>query len=131
MRERIEFLSTAERTMMTADALGLTTDLDIAVAITYRDLQSTTFSPSTGAQVPVYTDYNITVVQNDLPEMEVQASDGLYQMGDFRLIIPRSVLAISPNKEDIIVIDGITYSIISVGTDPIRLLWRIVARKMT
>lgn len=131
MRERIEFLSTYERALIGADAVGLTTDTDIAVSITYRDLQSSTFTPSTGLQTPTYTDYAITAVQNDMPEGEVKASEGLYQMGDFKLIIPRSVLPITPNKEDVIVIDGVNYSIVSSQTDPIRLLWRLVARKMT
>jgi hypothetical protein len=131
MRERIEFLYPAERAMMTADAAGLTQDADIALPITYTQLNGTTFTPSTGVEVDSTTVYSVTGLMSMIPVGEVKASQGLYQMGDVNLVIARSILPITPNKEDKLTFDGTDYSIVNFDSDPAKLLWRIVARRMT
>src|SRR5574339_596696 len=109
MNQNVEFLFTAERALMTADAAGLMNDTDISLAMTYRDFQSKTFTPSTGQTTPTYTDSAVQGIQNAIPAREVEASNGLYQMGDIRLTFARSQLTIIPNKEDLIVLDGQSY----------------------
>lgn len=131
MNQNVEFLFTAERALMTADAAGLMNDTDIGLAMTYRDFQSKTFTPSTGQTTPTYTDIAVQGIQNAIPAREVEASNGLYQMGDIRLTFARSQLTITPNKEDLIVLDGQNYSVVNFDSDPANLLWRITARRMT
>ena len=131
MIERLEFLTSGERALMTSDAATLVNDTDVGIAITYRDYQSATFTPSTGFSTPTYTSYAIQAIQNALPAGEVRASNGLYQMGDIRLTLARSTLPITPNTKDLIVLGGSTYNLVNWDSDPLNLLWRIVARQVT
>jgi len=125
---RTDFLTPEELSQIGADVVDLFADSQLSVAITYRDFQSRTFTPGTGAATPTYTDYAIRAIRNMVPSREVQASQGLFQQGDLRFIIARQLLAVSPDKEDLIVDGSMTYNLVSWDTDPIAQLWRVVAR---
>jgi hypothetical protein len=129
--ERTEFLYPGELALITADAAGLANDSEVGVPATFRKFVSRTFTPSTGASTPTYTDYAVNVIESYLTVSEVRASDGLFQTGDVRLAIPRSILSISPNEGDVIVLRGETYTLIHWNSDPLSIFWRIVSRKGT
>jgi len=124
-----DFLTVEELASMHADVTDLTVDPQIAPPVTYRAFQSQTFTPSTGSYTPTYADTVVGAVRNHIPTKEVVASQGTYQQGDLEFIIHRAALATAPAKEDRIVDGTTTYGLISVDSDPIALLWRIVARR--
>lgn len=127
---RADFLMASELAQISDDVLGLFADSQLSMPITYRSFQSRTFTPSTGANVPTYTDYAIRAVRIVVPTREVQASQGLYQMGDLRFFIARSTLAATPDKEDVVIDGSNTYNLVSWDTDPLSQIWRVVARKV-
>ena len=131
MIQRTEFLSPFELALITDDAAGLANDTEIGVPATFRKFVSRTFTPSTGASTPTYTDYAVRVIESYLTISEVRASDGLFQTGDVRLSIPRSILSISPNEGDRIVFRAETYDLVHCNSDPLSIFWRIVWRKIT
>ena len=131
MIQRTEFLSPFELALIIDDAAGLVNDMEIGVPATFGKFVSRTFTPSTGASTSTYVDYPVRVVESYLTTSEVRASDGLFQTGDVRLAIPRSILPVSPNDGDRIVYRGETYELIHWNTDPLSIFWRIVSRKAT
>ena len=109
----------------------LVNDLDIGLSVVYRSFQGETFTPSTGAGTSTFTDYTIQIIQNAISAGEIRAAGGLYQMGDIRFLIARSTLPVSPSKEDLILLGAETYNLVKWDTDPLNLLWRLVARKVS
>lgn len=129
---RIDFLSSEELSQIAADVSSLITDPELTKPVTYRNFQSTSFTPSTGMQTATYTDSSLRVIRNNVTTREVAASNGLYQMGDVLFTFDRATFsAITPNREDRIVDDNETWGVVSWTTDPIQRLWRVVARLMT
>jgi hypothetical protein len=124
----MDFLTAEEKLLMQTDATDLIGDLELSPPITYRAHGGQTFVPSTGQVIVTWTDFTIGAIRNELSAREVAASNGLYQMGDLRFLIRRSLLPVTPDKEDRIIVDGVTYEIVSWGSDPIELFWRMVAR---
>ena len=124
------FLTTAERALMQQDGSDLTTNPILSPPITYRSYQSRTFTPSTGAYVATYGDTTVGAIRSELSSREVAASQGLYQQGDLRFVILRAALTPAPGKEDKIIADGAEYDVKGWDSDPIALLWRIVARRV-
>ena len=129
--ERIDFLSPFELGLITGDAAGLVTDPEVGVPATFRKFVSRTFTPSTGASASTFTDYPVDVIESYLTTSEVRASDGLFQTGDVRLAIVRSLLAVDPNDGDLIVFRGETYNLIHWNSDPLSIFWRIVCRSVS
>jgi hypothetical protein len=127
---RTDFLSVEELAQIRQDVRDLFADSQIAVPITYRSFQSSTFTPGTGAYTKTFTDTALTAVRNMVPEREVAAGQGLFQAGDLRFIIARALLPTSPAKEDELVDGASTYNVVAWDTDPVGALWRVVARKV-
>ena len=125
----LEFVFPRELALMLNDVTTIFADTELAVSITYRSFTSRTFTPSTGAWTPTYTDTTIGAIRNELSLQEIAASDGLYQMGDLQFIIERATLA-TPSKEDRIVDGTEVFDLIKWESDPLNALWRIVARKV-
>lgn len=125
---RLDFLLGEELAQIGDDVTGLLADPQLSVAVTYQDFQSTTVNPGLGTDVRTYTDSSIRAIRNAVPSREVQASGGLYQMGDLRFMVARSDLPITPNSEDRLVDGALTYNLVSWDTDPLAKLWRLVAR---
>jgi hypothetical protein len=129
---RLDFLTPVELAQIAADVASLVTDPQLTKPVTYRNFQSITFTPSTGMQVPSFTDSSLRVIRNNVTTRDVAIANGLYQMGDVLFTFDRATFsAITPNREDLIVDEGETWKVVSWETDPIQKLWRIVARLMT
>jgi len=131
IEQPIDFLTPAERAVIIGDVEGLTTDTEVGVAGTFRKFQGRTFTPSSGASTSTFVDYPISSIETYLTTSEVRASNGLFQTGDVRLALARSLLAVEPNDEDRIVHRGATYNLIHWNTDPLGIFWRIVCRRIS
>lgn len=128
---RVDFLFPNERLLILQDVADLTTDPSVGVSVTYRRLTGRSFTPSTGANTPTYTDTALRAVRNMVSAQQVAVSNGLYQMGDVRYMIERAALTGDPIKEDLVVEGGVTYGLVSVDSDPLSAFWRLVARRVT
>lgn len=128
---RVDFLFPSERLLILQDAADVTGDPSLGISVTYRHLTGRSFTPSTGAMTPTYTDTTLSAIRNVISAQQVAVSNGLYQMGDIRYLIERADLASDPGKEDQIVEGGVTYGIVSVDSDPVSAFWRVVARRLT
>ena len=127
---KTDFLSGEELTQVGADIVDLLGDTQISAAITYRRFTGNAFTPATGANTPSYTDTSLRAIRNAIPAREVAASEGLYKMKDLRFIIARAELSGEPTKDDRIVDGSDTYDLVDWDSDPVGVLWRIVARKV-
>ena len=125
------FLLPEELAMIRSDLVELMADNELNVSTTYRDFQGETFTPSTGAVTPSYTDYSLKAIMIELRAREVRAGNGLYQLGDFRFHYNAQELIVEPAREDRIVYDGHTYELVKWYSDTIKGLWSIVARRQT
>ncbi len=125
-----DFLTTDEASLMSADVAGLMDDTTLSVSISYRDVGAPTFTPSTGAMTANETAYAIRAIRNVVSTRELAAALGKFQQGDVRYLIARSDLTITPSREDRIVDSDDTYELIDWNTDPLRLVWRVYARKV-
>jgi len=125
------FLPQADRDQIQADAEALFVDARVIVPVTYRDFLGETFDPETGVKARTYTDLALNAIRNAVPAREVQAAAGLYATGDLQFTLVRRLLgAITPTRDDLLVDGTTTYDLISWDSDPLGLLWRIVARKV-
>lgn len=115
---------------MQADVADLLGDTHLSVPVTYRAFGGTTFTPSTGAATRTFTNTTLRAIRNAIPTREVVASDGLYRQGDLRFILQRAALPTEPTKDDHLVDGAKTYDVIDWDSDPISVLWRIVAREV-
>lgn len=128
----MDFLTQEERDLILADVTDLHGDTHVAVPVTYRAAQAApTFTPSTGVYTLNPTLYSLQAIRNLVPAREVEASHGLYQMGDLRFTIERAALPVEPTKDDRLVDGTAVYDLVSWDTDPVSALWRFVARKVT
>lgn len=133
-----DFLTVAESAQISTDLDSLMTDPQIRLDIVYRTYTGRTFTPSTGAMTPSYTDTQFGVVKEELSAREVQAGAGLYRVGDARFLVRRASHSATPNREDRLAItatipvpDGTeTYEIVNWGSDPIGKLWHIIGRRV-
>ena len=124
-----DFMTPLELALVTSDVTGLTSDPQTSVEVTYRDFQSRTLNRGTGAVVETYTDQSgLRGIRNSLSARQVTAGEGLYQMGDVKFMFSRSLLTLSPAREDRIVEGSATYELVSWDSDPLSALWNIVAR---
>lgn len=124
-----EFLFPSELALIQADVTTLFADTELAVTVTYRALTGRTFTPSTGAWTPTYTETVLGVIRNELSMQEIAASEGLYQMGDLQFILQRALVP-TPSKEDRIVDGTEVFDLVRWESDPLSALWRIIARKV-
>lgn len=129
-RETLDMLLAAERTEISDSLADLIDDTHVSAAITYRDWQSKTRTPSTGAFTNTYTDYSIRAVRGELSAREVQAGAGLYQVGDIEFMIAQSDLSITPHREDRITSGSTTYEVIDWKADPLDMTWTVIARRV-
>jgi hypothetical protein len=125
----MDFLTVGERALMQQDGTDLLANIRLAPPITYRSFVSRVFTPSTGATTATYDDTVLGAIKSDLSAREVAASGGLYQQGDLNFVILRAALAPAPGKEDKLLVDGAEYDVRSWASDPINLLWRLIARR--
>lgn len=123
------FLLPSELTQMSVDAAALLADPQITVPVTYKDLLSEAFVPATGVKTRTYVDYACRALRNAVPAREVAGAPGLYETGDLRFTVLRVALGgNTPSRDDLLVDGALTYDIVSWDSDPVSLLWRIVAR---
>jgi len=122
------FMTARERDLIRNDAHALVTDAMMSFPATYRDFQGSTFSPTLGTSVDSYIDLSITVHRGSVSAEEIAAAAGLYQRGDVRFLVERSMLMIPPAREDRIVVGTQTYELLDWASDPINALWAITAR---
>lgn len=131
---KLDFLTPSELAQIGGDVAALLVEPQVSVALTYRRYTGQTFTPSTGANTPTYTDTALRAVRVDVSAREVAAAGGLYRQGDVRFLVPRVVVAgvvalpIEPAKDDRLVVDGATYDLVDWASDQLGLTWRLVAR---
>ena len=128
--QAMDFLLASQSSLITTDLGDLMDDADVSTAITYRDYQSRTRTPSTGAYAATYTDSAIRAVRTELGAREIAAGAGLYQVGDAAFMLAQSDLPATPHREDRIVHGSDTYEVIAWQSDPISKTWRVVARRV-
>lgn len=129
----MDFLTSDERDLVAADVSDLMDDPHISVAVNYLDVGAPTFTPSTGAMTANNVSHALRAVRNVLSAREVGAAQGKYQMGDVRYLLERAhldALGIVPVTEDRITEEGMAYEFIHFDTDPLGVVWRIVARRV-
>lgn len=128
----LDFLSTSELAGIEQDVSNLMDDSHVTVVLTYRDFQSATRTPSTGAYTATYQDTQIRGVRTSLSAREIAAGAGLYQVGDIMFLVAQSDLpnVAAPTREDRLQIEGTTYELVHWAGDPLSRTWRLVARRV-
>jgi hypothetical protein len=126
-----DFVTPAEAALIRADAAALVADVHLRTLVTYKKAGTPVFIPSTGAETNSYTDYIIGGVRSIVTEREAALSDGRYQAGDVRYTFERASLPITPGDEDLILEGSTTYKVKTWNTDPLSVLWNIVAGRVS
>lgn len=127
----MDFLSVGERAAILSDVAGIVDDTHISLAITYRDFQSVSRTPSTGANTPVFTDVTTRAIRSELTASQVRAGAGLYEIGDVEFFIAQSDLSgITPFRQDEVVCEGTTFKLMSWKGDALGAFWRIIGRRV-
>lgn len=129
-RETLDFLSAEESTLISDDLADLMDDTTVSVAATYKDFVSRTFSPSAGTTTATYTDTALRGVRTTLGARELAAGNGLYQVGDVAFLLAQSDLAVTPHREDRMVVGALTYEVLTWQQDALGKTWRVVAREV-
>lgn len=125
-----DFLTANEKAMITNDVSDLTSDTQISVAVTYQAFTSRgAFDPTTGQVVETYTESSIRAIRVPIGAREVAASNGMFQVGDYRYFI-RSADVATPKKDDRIVDGSDTRYVVSFSTDPLGVFHAVVARSL-
>lgn len=124
-----DFLLARESTLIGTDIAALLDDQQLSVAVTYKEYTGRTFTPTTGATTNAYTSTALRAVRTSLSARELAAGAGVYQAGDVKFTFARSDLTWTPQLQDRIVEDGVTYSLVNWQTDILSMLWIVVARR--
>ena len=126
-----DFLTAAEKALITSDVVFFNQDDEVGRDIEYKDFQSRTRTPSTGAMAPVYSDYDIRATRISLTAREIVAGNGLFQQGDVRYMLAQAQIpGVTPHREDRIVDGSDTYEVVDWSADPISATWNVVARRV-
>ena len=127
---RTEFLMPDEAALIRHDAASMVADVSLRTTVIYRKHGAGTFDPTTGAETGGDTDYTVGAIRAVVTEREAAVSQGLYQTGDVRFTFDRASLPITPSDEDEIVEGATTYRVKDWNTDPLSVLWNVVARRV-
>ncbi len=127
----LDFVFPTEATLIAQDALGVTTDPQLARPITYRRYTGRTFTPSTGLWTPSYDLASLTAIRSILSAAEVAAAAGVYKTGDVRYLIAAATLAAAPDDDDqILTAEGDLFDLVRWDTDPVGAFYRLVMRQV-
>ena len=124
-----DFLTPAEAALIRADAAALVADPQVRTLVTYRQFGTVVYNPSTGTETITTTDYVVGAIRSIITEREAALSQGRYQTGDIKYTFERASLPITPSDEDVIIEGASTYKVRDWSTDPLSVLWNIVARE--
>ena len=124
-----DFITSRESTLIGTDVAALLDDTQLSVEVTYKEYTGRTFTPSTGATVNAYTSSTLRAARTTLSARELAAGTGIYQAGDVKFMFARSDLTLTPQLQDRIVIDGVTYSLVNWQTDILAMFWFVIARR--
>lgn len=126
-----EFMTPFEAAVIRADAAALVADQEVRVLVTYRQHGTSTFNPSTGTETSTSTDYVVGAVRSVVTEREATLAEGRYQAGDVKYTFDRASLTITPGDEDVIIEGDETFKVKVWMTDPLSVLWNVVATRVT
>lgn len=79
--------------------------------ITYRHLTGESFNVTTGVNTPTYSEIQVAASIREFAAREIM---GNIRQGDRRATVAGKDFAFTPAKDDIVVIDGRSFSVISV-----------------
>lgn len=79
--------------------------------VTYKRVTGQSYSTTTGINTVTYTDYALIANVRDYRPRELQ---GDVRIGDKKMQLAASDIAFTPQKDDNVVFDGITYNIIAI-----------------
>jgi hypothetical protein len=125
----LDFITQAEKDLLTEDFSDMVSDADMTVTIIYqRSTGQGTFDPTTGTRTPTFDDFETVSFRQPIASDEF-AVEG-YEIGDVRYLMRRSDFEPTqiPATEDRIVEGGETRFVVEVREDPIGIFYSIVAR---
>lgn len=126
-----DFLTAEELQLIKDDFRDLTTDPQVGRTITYNTFTGKgTFDPSTGKVIPTFTSVSVSTFRFPLDEMEIQNSNGHYQVGDYRYMVRITDIG-SPKKDDRITDGSATKYVLESSVDSIGIFYTIVARSLS
>lgn len=80
-------------------------------AVTIKEYTGNTYDPATGTNTPSYTDHNANAVVRSYAERLIDGSS--VQVGDVEVSVPAKELTFTPDTQDNVLMDGVTYSIVN------------------
>lgn len=104
-----------------------TTVGDLAQTVTFSKLSSPSYNVSTGAATATTTSHSVKVVVQPFTEEELTSTDNI-STEDLRVLLPKKELTFTPDIDDVITFNNLTYKIISVRLDPAEALFDIQMR---
>tara|TARA_X000001382_G_C3141537_1_gene169739 strand:+ start:667 stop:1035 length:369 start_codon:yes stop_codon:yes gene_type:complete len=104
-----------------------TTVGDLAQTVTFSKLSSPSYNVSTGAATATTTSHSVKVVVQPFTEEELTSTDNI-STEDLRVLLPKKELTFTPEIDDVITFNNLTYKIISVRLDPAQALFDIQMR---
>ena len=126
----MDFLTTAERSLMQSDFSDMVTDPSVGGTIQYwRCTALSAFDPTSGSVSATFEKTWISMLRAPISEKQLQLSDGKYQTGDIRYMIRYSDIT-QPGKDDRIVDESKTMYAIDILTDPLRIFHSVIARNV-
>lgn len=104
-----------------------TTVGDLAQTVTFSKLSSPSYNVSTGSATATTTSHSVKVVVQPFTEEELTSTDNI-STEDLRVLLPKKELTFTPDIDDVITFNNLTYKIISVRLDPAQALFDIQMR---
>lgn len=77
---------------------------------------------------PTQTEYSCKALRDTYSIRDIQGSSTI-QQGDVKILILASSLSVTPQKRDIITIQGSSFNVIEYDTDPATAVWVIQGRR--
>ena len=101
---------------------------DIPVTATFTDVAPGTFDPESGAYSGgSETNHSVSAI---FSQYKIERIDGtVIQQGDAKLTLRQADLAITPALGDKVSINGVSYSILNISSDPANATWTLQLRR--
>ena len=100
---------------------------DLGSTVTFSKLSAPSYNVTTGSATATTTNHTVKVIVQPFTEEELTSTDNI-STEDLRLLLPKKGLTFTPEIDDTITFNSLTYKIIRVRLDPAEALFDIQMR---
>ena len=97
---------------------------DVKIAATFKKLSGSVYNPTTGDVTESTSSVDLEVIRVETSS-EDKIGDHLDSVSGVYLVLASDISGITPESDDILVVDGESKTILDVLADPVKAVWEI------